>query len=138
MRLHFVDCGMSSMCLTLATSLKIKLVLSLAFIVIYNMFNLWQCTQGLSNMVKITAEKRVKKFNLGSNLTSNQIYIQVLRMHECCFVVYLNLPSCLPIFLKKNYSLRQNILKTFKVFERGHSHRSQLVFIWILFELGLD
>lgn len=59
------------MYLTLATSLKIELVSSLAFIVIYNMFNFWQCVQGLSNMVKITTEKRVKKLNLGSNLTSN-------------------------------------------------------------------
>ena len=36
--LHFVDCGMSSMYLILVTSLKIELVLSLAFIVIYNIF----------------------------------------------------------------------------------------------------
>ena len=41
-------------------------------------------------------------------------------------------------FLKKNYSLRQNILKKIGRFERGHSHQSQLVFIWLLFELGLD
>ena len=71
MRQPFVDCEMSSIYLILATSLKIELVLSLAFIVIYNMFNFWQCIQGLSNMVKITAEKHVKKLNLGSNLTSN-------------------------------------------------------------------
>ena len=38
MRLYFVDCGMSSMYLALVTSLKFELVLSLAFIVIYNMF----------------------------------------------------------------------------------------------------
>jgi len=59
------------MYLILVTSLKIERVLSLAFIVIYNMLNLWQCIKGLSNMVKITAQKRVKKLNLGSNLTSN-------------------------------------------------------------------
>ena len=40
-------------------------------------------------------------------------------------------------FLKKNYSLRQNTLKIWG-FERSHSHQSQLVFIWILLELGLD
>ena len=71
MGLLFVDCEMSSMYLILVTYLKIELVLSLAFIVIYNMLNLWQCIQGLSNMVKITAAKHVKKLNLGSNLTSN-------------------------------------------------------------------
>ena len=38
MRLHFVDYGMSSMYLILVTSLKIELVLSRAFIVIYDMF----------------------------------------------------------------------------------------------------
>ena len=38
MRLHFVDYRMSSMYLILVTSLKIELVLSLAFIVIYDMF----------------------------------------------------------------------------------------------------
>ena len=35
----FLDCGMSSMYLILVTSLKYELMLSLAFIVIYNMFN---------------------------------------------------------------------------------------------------
>ena len=40
-------------------------------------------------------------------------------------------------FLKKNYSLRQIFWK-FWGFERGHPHQSQLVFIWILLELGLD
>ena len=38
---------------------------------------------GLSNMVKITAEKHVKKLNLGSNLTSNSIYFLVL---HCIFM----------------------------------------------------
>ena len=37
----FLDCGMSSMYLILVTSLKDELVLSLAFIVIDNMFNFW-------------------------------------------------------------------------------------------------
>ena len=41
-------------------------------------------------------------------------------------------------FLKKKYSLRQNILKKNWGFERGHSHQSQLVFIWVLLKLGLD
>ena len=41
-------------------------------------------------------------------------------------------------FLKKNYSLRQNIF--FKKIEglRGQSYQSQLVFIWILSKLRLD
>ena len=39
----FLDYGMNSMYLILVISLKIELVLSLAFIVIYNMLNLWQC-----------------------------------------------------------------------------------------------
>ena len=41
-------------------------------------------------------------------------------------------------FHKKNNSLRQNIFEKTWGFERGHSHQSQLVFIWILLELGLD
>ena len=40
-------------------------------------------------------------------------------------------------FLKKNYSLRQNILKNMRVWERSLTS-VQLVFIWILFMLGLD
>ena len=80
------------MYLILATLLKDELVLFLAFIVTYNMLNFLMHI-GLSNMVKITTEKRVKKLNLGSNLTSNYSYLQVLLMHECCFVVYLILPS---------------------------------------------
>ena len=39
-------------------------------------------------MVKITVEKRVKKFNLGSNLTSNYTYFQVL--HCMCMCVALS------------------------------------------------
>ena len=38
-------------------------------------------------MVKITAEKSVKKLNLGSNLTSNYTYSQVL--HGMCMCVAL-------------------------------------------------
>ena len=41
-------------------------------------------------------------------------------------------------FLKKNYSLRQNIFEKNWGFERGHSHQSQLVFIWIFLKLELD
>jgi len=94
-------------------------------------------------MVKITAEKRVKKLNLGSNFTSNKSYFQVL--HCICMCVALSFLFCYllstrcvypqigrvfhaPIghktllcghmvllapfivyFLKRNYSLRQNI-----------------------------
>ena len=39
-------------------------------------------------MVKITAEKSVKKLNLGSNLTSNYTYSQVL--HGMCMCVALS------------------------------------------------
>ena len=42
----------------------------------------------LPNMVKITIEKRVKKLNLGSKLTSNWIYFQVL--HCICMNVALS------------------------------------------------
>ena len=34
-------------------------------------------------------------------------------MHECCFVVYLE-PPFIAYFLKKNYSLRQNIFEKFE------------------------
>ena len=59
-------------------------------------------------------------------------------MHEFCLSFIFNCPL-IAYFLKKNYSLRQNIFeKKNWGFERGHSHQSQLVFIWIFFELGLD
>ena len=102
------------MYLILATSLKIEFVLSLAFIVIYNMFNLWQCIYGLSNMVKITAKKRVKKHNLGSNLKATRFTYK----YCICMNVVLSFCSICPLvayFLKKNYSLRQNILKNMRV-----------------------
>ena len=63
-------------------------------------------------MVKITAVKRVKKLNLGSNLTSNEIYFQVL--HCICMNIVLSFIFNCPLiayFLKKNYSLRQNIFE---------------------------
>ena len=69
-------------------------------------------------MVKITTEKYVKKLNLGSNLTSNKIYLQVLHMLN----VVLSFCSIYPLvayFLKKNYSLRQYILKNMRVRDRS-------------------
>ena len=39
-------------------------------------------------------------------------------MHECCLVVSLQSPF-IAYFLKKNYSLRQNILKILRVWERS-------------------
>ena len=71
-------------------------------------------------MVKITAEKRVKKHNLGSNFTSNKNYFQVL--HCICMIVVCRFSSIALLFayfLKKNYSLRQNTLKILRVWERS-------------------
>ena len=61
-------------------------------------------------MVKITAEKRVKKLNLDKqlDLLTSIAYAWML---FCRFVPFALL---LPIFLK-NYSLRQNILKNMRV-----------------------
>ena len=81
-------------------------------------------------MVKITAGKHVKKLNLGSNLTSNKIYFQVL--HYIGMNVALSFIFNFPLiayFLKKNYSLRQNIFEKFK----GLREVTHISLNWCLF-----
>ena len=75
-------------------------------IVIYNMFTFYgNAYRALSNMVKITAEKRMKKLNLGSNLIINYNYFQVLHCiaYACVFLCrFLSITLLLPIFLKRS------------------------------------
>ena len=57
-----------------------------------------------------------------------------------CLNVVLSFCSICPLvayFLKKNYSLRQNILKNLRVWEKSLTS-VLFVFIWILFMLGLE
>ena len=77
-------------------------------------------------------------------LSTRCVYPQIGRAFEAPIVHktllcdhMLLLAPFIAYFLKKIYSLRKNTL-IFLGFERGLSHQSQLVFICVLLELGLD